>query len=330
MKILILGGTQFVGRSIAEKALANGHDLTMFNRGKTNPHLFPDVEKRIGDRDDNLVSLQAGSWDVVIDVNGYVPRHVRNTAELLKDRVKQYIYISTGAVYATPFKTNSDENAPVKILADESSEDVDTYYGELKLLCERAAEEIMPGRVMVQRLGLVAGAYDDTDRVTYWVKRIAEGGEVLAPGNPQHAIQVVDARDIADFCLFAAEQNITGIFNTTGQSMSWKMWFDIFKAVGNSDAHYTWIDDRAFLKEHLPRKPYGALPLFLPESWGDWWTANSDKAQSLGLTYRPMQETARQILEWIATLPSDKTWLAGLTPDEERQILVAYQQGKIA
>jgi 2'-hydroxyisoflavone reductase len=321
-----------VGRHIVKQALANRHEVTLFNRGQTNPTLFPDLEQLRGDRDGGLQALVGRSWDAVIDVNGYVPRHVRDSAMLLRDVVKHYVYVSTGAVYSIPFPTNGDERTPVRALPPGiTTEDTDQYYGELKALCERAAEDAMSGRTLVLRLGLVAGPYDPTDRATYWVTRIARGGEVLAPGRPDAHIQVIDARDFAAFVVRAVEQQMTGLYNTTGESITWQAWFDAFKAVSGSDTAYTWIDDRAFLRDHIkrPARSYGALPLFMPEAWGDWWTCNSDRAQALGLTYRPATEIARDILEWDCTRPPDEPRVAGLSPEEEAEILALWHARSI-
>jgi 2'-hydroxyisoflavone reductase len=327
VKLLVLGGTHFVGRHIVKHALVRHHEVTLFNRGQTNPILFPDLEHLRGNRDGGLQALIGGTWDAVIDVNGYVPRHVRDSATLLRDAVKHYVYVSTGAVYAIPFPPNGDERTPVRTLpAGVNTEDTGQYYGELKALCEQAAEAAIPGRTLVLRLGLVAGPYDPTDRATYWVTRVARGGEVLAPGQPAAHIQVIDARDFATFVVHAVEQGIVGIYNTTGEVLTWQAWFDAFKAVSGSDAAYTWIGDRAFLRENIrrPARPEGALPLFMPEAWGDWWTNNSDRAQALGLTYRPASEIARDILEWDATRPPDEPRMAGLSPEEEADILARW------
>jgi 2'-hydroxyisoflavone reductase len=328
VKLLVLGGTHFVGRHIVKQALGRRHEVTLFNRGQTNAGLYPDLEQLRGDRDGGLQALAGRVWDAVVDVNGYVPRHVRDSALLLRDAVQHYVYVSTGAVYAIPFPTNGDERTPVRTLpAGIETEDTDRYYGELKALCEQAAEAAMPGRTLVLRLGLVAGPYDPTDRASYWITRVARGGQVLAPGKPHDRIQVIDARDFAAFVVRAIEQQLTGTYNTTGESMTWQAWFDAFKAVSGSDATYTWINDRQFLREHIkrPTRPYGALPLFMPPEWGDWWTCNSDRAQALGLTYRPATEIARDVLEWDAARPPDEPRAAGLPPEDEQAILERWR-----
>lgn len=323
MKLLVFGGTLFVGRHMVEAALRAGHEVTIFNRGKTNPDLFPEVEKLKGDRDGGLAPLEDRRWDAVIDVNGYVPRIVRESAELLKDSVDHYIFISTGAVYQKPALAGYNEDSPVETVEDETTEDVRGHYGALKALCEQQVEHVFPGRTLVMRLGLVCGPHDDSDRTTYWITRVAQGGEMLAPGVPDQPIQVVDARDLTDFAMLALEKKFTGIYNCTGQTLTWQQWFDTFKQVSGGDPTYTWINDREFLKNELPNptRRYGAFPLFMPESMGDWWTANSDRAQAIGLNYRPMAETAQAILDWDKTRPADEERMCGLTPEEEQMLL---------
>jgi 2'-hydroxyisoflavone reductase len=326
MQLLVLGGTHFVGRHLVEAALGAGHEVTLFNRGRTHPGLFRGVEEVRGDRDGGLGPLAGRRFDAAIDVNGYVPRVVADAAGLLRDSVERYMFISTGAVYARPVKLHYDESSPVQTIPDETSEDVDTHYGALKRLCERRVEEAFPGRSLVLRLGLVCGPHDPTDRVTWWLARAAAGGRMLAPGAPGHPIQVVDARDLGAFAMRALARGLTGVLNATGRSFTWLDWLTLFRAAGNADTTFHWIDDRGFLSTHLPAapRPGGALPLFFPEAWGPWWTASSDRAQALGLTYRPMAETAADLLAWHRARPADHVWEAGLEPGVEAAILDAW------
>src|SRR3984957_1356287 len=213
LRILILGGTRFIGVYMTELALQRGHIVTLFNRGETNPQLFPKVEKLKGDRDGQLDALRGRSWDVVIDDSGFVPRHVRLTAQLLAPNVRQYLFVSSVSVYAS-FATAPDEDSPVGKLADESIEKVDeNSYGPLKALCEQAAQAALPGRVTVLRPGYIVGPNDNSDRFTYWPARAARGGEMLAPDGPADPIQFVDVRDLARFTLAAAEDNRIGTYN---------------------------------------------------------------------------------------------------------------------
>lgn len=329
MKILILGGTQFVGRHIVEAGLQRGHQLTLFNRGQTNANLYPDVEKLTGDRDGSLDALKSRTWDAVVDVNGYVPRIVQDSVNLLKNAVGQYLYISTGSVYADPFPINGAEDSPLKDVSQvDDLEDVPKYYGELKLLCEQAVQETMPTQNCIQRLGLVAGPYDPTDRATYWVARVAQGSEMLVPGNPEQALQVVDGRDLALFTMLALERSYTGIYNTSGESITWQSWLDAAKQVSQSETTFTWVDDDTFLEAQGILQPQGhwPLPLYIPESWGDLWTCNSDKAQAAGLTYRPPHQIVEGILNWHRSRPEDYKLRAGLSMEDEKQHLQLWQQ----
>src|SRR5580698_5063548 len=215
LKILVLGGTKFLGVHIVERALAHGHTVSLFNRGKTNTDLFPQLEHLKGDRDAQLDSLKGGHWDAVIDDSGYVPRHVKLSAELLAPNVQRYIFISTISVYAS-FANPNTEDSPVGKLADETTEKVDGgAYGPLKALCEKAAEKAMPGRVAVVRPGLIVGPRDPTDRFTYWPARAARGGEMAAPDKPADRGQFIDARDLAAFVLRLVERKTVGTFNAT-------------------------------------------------------------------------------------------------------------------
>ncbi len=206
MKLLVLGGTVFLGRHLVEAATARGHSVTLFNRGQHNPELYPEVEKLRGDRDSDLSALQGRRWDAVIDTCGYLPRAVRASAELLADAVDHYTFISSISVYADFHTPAMDESAPVGTLADETVEEVTgETYGPLKALCEQAAERALPGRVLNIRPGLIVGPHDPTDRFTYWPVRVARGGEVLAPGRPHVPVQVIDGRDLAEWTVRMVE-----------------------------------------------------------------------------------------------------------------------------
>jgi nucleoside-diphosphate-sugar epimerase len=206
MRLLILGGTAFLGRALVDDALGRGHELTLFNRGKTNPELYPEVERLQGDRDGDLTVLQGKTWDAVIDTSGYVPRVVGQSAELLADAVGHYTFISSISAYADFSQPGADENAAVGKLEDESVEEIDgDTYGPLKVLCEEVVEKRLPGRTLIIRPGLIIGPHDPTDRFTYWPCRVERGGEVLAPGKPEKSVQFIDARDLAAWNLDMVE-----------------------------------------------------------------------------------------------------------------------------
>src|SRR5215213_1190009 len=215
MRILILGGTVFLGRHVAEAALARGHDLTLFNRGQTNPELFPDVERLRGDRTGDLAALSGREWDAVVDTSGYVPRAVRASAELLRDSARHYTFVSSISVYAS-YAEAVTEDSPVAQLDGASAEELApdfSNYGALKALCEEEAERAFGGRALNVRAGLIVGPHDPTGRFTYWPHRIARGGEVLAPGAPRRPVQLIDVRDLAAWIVDSAETGLAGRFN---------------------------------------------------------------------------------------------------------------------
>ncbi|MCM3611803.1 NAD-dependent epimerase/dehydratase family protein [Planococcus sp. MERTA32b] len=225
MKILILGGTRFLGRFLTEKALQNGHEVTLFNRGQSAPELFPDVEKLIGDRNGSLEALKGHSWDAVIDPSGYLPWSVAESAELLAETAGHYTFISSASVYDQLDQPVIDENHSVGRLSAERIEELKAMepakaigenYGELKYLCEQEVERVFPGRSLIVRPGLIVGPYDVTDRFSYWVNRIAKGGEVLAPGRRDKRIQFIDVRDLAEWIIRMVESKASGTFNAAG------------------------------------------------------------------------------------------------------------------
>ena len=215
MKLLVLGGTVFLGRHIVEEALRRGHDVTMFNRGRHNPDLFPSVRRCRGDRDGGLNALSGERWDAVIDASGHLPRLVRESAEFLSVAVQHYTFISTLAVYAGfPKVPGLDEGASLVSPPDPGAEQINVHtMGPLKALCERAIESVLPGQVLTVRAGLLAGPHDPTDRFTYWPRRVAMGGQLLAPGTPSLPVQIIDARDLAGWILRAVEARRTGPYN---------------------------------------------------------------------------------------------------------------------
>jgi 2'-hydroxyisoflavone reductase len=331
MKILILGGTQFLGRHLTESALRAGHEVTLFNRGKTNADLFPAVERLQGDRDaSNLEALKGRTWDAVIDTSGYVPRVVRESAEALADAVEHYTFISTISVYADSALYGMDEGGPLATIEDESREDVTgETYGALKVLCERAAEAVMPGRVLTVRSGLIVGPHDPTDRFTYWPVRVALGGEVLAPGKPDMNVQFIDGRDQAEWVLAMAGARKAGIYNVTGPETKLTMGkvLDACKTVTGSDATFTWVND-AFLVDNEVG-PFSELPLWIPETYNGLQALNIEKALVDGLNFRPLEETIRDTLKWNALRTGADGSIkprAGMMRDREAELLEKWKQ----
>jgi 2'-hydroxyisoflavone reductase len=332
--LLVLGGTMFLGPEIVEAALARGWKVTLFNRGKTNPQLFPDLEKLHGDRDpakgDGLKSLEGRRWDAVVDTSGYVPRHVQASASLLAPVARQYVFVSTISVYADNSKPGADETAAVGTLKDPAVEKVDgETYGPLKALCEQAAEKAMPGRTTIVRPGLIVGPNDPSDRFTYWPVRVAKGGEVLAPGTPQDATQFFDVRDLGNWIVLLLEKNRTGVFNATGPKEPLPMGelLASCKRVSGSDAAFTWVPS-AFL-EAQQVAPWSDMPVWVPpvDDMAGFARVGIARATAAGLTFRPVDDTVRDTLAWWKTVPEERRakMRAGLGAAREAEVLAAWR-----
>jgi 2'-hydroxyisoflavone reductase len=327
--ILILGGTGFLGPAIVEAARARGHTLTLFNRGKTNPGLFPDVEKLQGDRDGQLAALEGRKWDAVVDTSGYVPRIVKMSADLLAPNVGQYIFISSISVYADPLAAHSDESAPIATMPDPTNEEVRQYYGALKALCEQAAEKSMPGRTCAVRPGLIVGPGDPTDRFTYWPVRLQRGGEVLAPGDGNDPGQVVDVRDLGEWLVHLIEENVTGTFNAVGpaETMTMRAMLEACRTAAGTDARLTWVDTK-FLEEQQVA-PWMELPVWTGSDPG-FATVSATKAIAKGLKFRPILDTCQATLTWWNAQPEERRakLRTGLAPEKEAQVLAAWHARK--
>lgn len=333
LRILILGGTGFTGPHQVRYALARGHQVTVFNRGKTNPGSVPaGVEQLEGDRNGQLDALKGKTWDVVIDNPSTLPRWVRDAAQLLKDSAGQYIFISTISVYADHSKPNMDESAATITLEDPTIETVTTpeSYGGLKALAEKEAERAFPGRTTVVRPGLIVGPGDNTDRFTYWPVRIARGGEVLAPGTPDDPVQIIDARDLAEFTIRLAEQKTFGTFNATGPAHPMtiaEMLYGI-KAVTTAGAQFTWVP-ASFLQAHEVA-PWSHMPVWIPPQgeYAGFGSRNIGRALAAGLTFRPLAATAQATLEFHASRDAERNskLRAGITPERESEVLALWRQ----
>lgn len=354
MKLLFLGGTGFVGRQMVSDALSRGHEVTLFTRNKTNKDIFPEAERLEGDRDGNLEALKGRTWDIVLDVNGYVPRLVSDSAKLLQGSVGHYLFVSAGNACdwdEGAKKGQFDEDAPRKVIGNTGGEEYwGADYGALKALCETRVEGFFPDCSSILRLGVVAGAHDPTDRVTYWVDRIARGGEVLVPAHTDDSFRFIDVNDLAAFTIKVAENKLNGIFHAFGKSLSWKNWLDACQSVSCSDVMYQWVNDVSFLNKHidLQSRPFGALPMM---SYGAAKVSLScDKAIAAGLKYSAPSVTARNILSWQNTrnLRNEESkdtleargkmaldwgneknkhyWMAGLTSEQESGLLKLWRE----
>jgi 2'-hydroxyisoflavone reductase len=299
VRLLILGGTLYLGRHLVEAALARGHQVTLFNRGRTNPGLFPDVETIHGDRDQEITNLGSRRWDAVIDTSGYLPATVRATAAALAGKVDHYTFVSTISVYSDPTRAGLGEDDPVAELPSGAEEKLDgETYGALKARCERALADALPDRLLVVRPGLIVGRHDPTDRSAYWPLRMARGGDVLAPGSPARAVQLIDVRDLAAWMLRLSEARVTGTMNATGprERLAMEDYLAACGAVGGAEARLTWIDEEFLLQEGVA--PYSELPLWVPERYQAFAAVHIARALAAGLSFRPLEDTVRDILEW--------------------------------
>lgn len=327
MKVLILGGTVFLGRHIVEAALERGHEVTLFNRGQHNPELFPGVEKLRGNRDGDLDALAGRRWDAVIDTSGYLPRVVRQSAEAVKNSTDLYVFISTISVYADEMTVGQDEKAPLATLEDESVEDVTgETYGGLKVLCERVVEEIYPDCSLIIRPGLIVGPDDPTDRYTYWPARIARGGEVLVPGRRERAVQYIDVRDLSEWTIHMVEKRKTGIYNATGPAevQTMEEFVEACKSAAGSDAEFVWVPEDFLIQRDVGQ--WMELPLWISEEeMPGFFAYDVSKAVGDGLTFRPAKDTARETIAWERTRPADHEWRAGMKPEREQELLEEWR-----
>ncbi len=335
MKLLILGGTIFLGRYLVEAALGRGHEITLFNRGQHNSELYPDVEKLRGDRDGGLDALRGRRWDAVVDTSGYLPRVVRSSAELLANAVEHYTFISSVSVYPHFRSVGQDESASVGTLDDPATEEITgESYGPLKALCEQAVEHALPGRTLVIRPGLIVGPHDYSDRFTYWVRRAAQGGELLAPAGPDWHTQIIDVRDLAEWTLRMVERQQTGVYNAIGleHDLTFGQLLDTCRAVSDSDARFTWVSEAFLLEKEVT--PWSELPLWIPQSDPDmlgFSDVNCAKAIAAGLTFRDLATIVRDTLAWEATRadtaePPARALQprAGLAHEREMELLQAW------
>jgi nucleoside-diphosphate-sugar epimerase len=318
VKLLVLGGTKFLGRAVVEAALNRGHELTLFNRGETNPGLFPEAEQLRGDRTGDLSALRGRSWDAAIDPSGYVPAVVQSSSELLADAAQQYLFVSSISVYED-YREPRVEDDPLEQVGDHPVDRLlEDYanYGALKSLCEQEARGVFGDRALIVRPGLIVGPHDPTDRFTYWPRRVERGGTLLAPAPPEQPVQLVDVRDLAGWMVDLVEQGRGGVFNATSPPRA-LTFGSMLDACGAADI--TWVDE-AFLAEHGV-EGWSDLPCWIPssdESHACFQLVDVSRAVEAGLLFRPLAETARDVPEW--------TGKAGLSPEREAELLEAWRK----
>jgi 2'-hydroxyisoflavone reductase len=341
MRLLILGGTGFIGPYQVRYALERGHHVTIFNRGREHVQWPGPVEELLGDRNTgDLKSLEGREWDVCIDNPTTLPFWVRDAGNSLRGRVKHYIFISTISVYAENNTPNADESAALAPYtgSDAMAETLDTLhkdmelYGPLKALSEKEAEKQFPKRTTIIRPGLIVGPGDETDRFTYWPVRLSKGGEVLAPGDGSDPIQMIDARDLAEWSIRMAEARRAGIFNATGPTTTLLMrdMLDGVKASIHSDAKLEWVSTDFLEAQKV--EPWSDMPAWVP-AIGDtagFGQRNIRRALDAGLTFRPLAQTAADTLVWFRAQPAERQekLRAGIKPDREREVLSKWHAAK--
>jgi 2'-hydroxyisoflavone reductase len=335
LRILILGGTGFIGPYQVRYAVERGHQVSVFNRGRSQADLPPAVEHLTGDRNGDLAALRGRSWDVVIDNPTTLPVWVRDAALLLRDRVPHYVFISTISVYSDTSRPGMDETGPLARYegADPLAETMESFnrnvgqlYGPLKAAAEREAERWFPGRTTVIRPGLIVGPGDPSDRFTYWPVRISRGGEVLAPGTPADPVQVIDARDLAEWTIRMVEARALGTYNATGRPLGVGAMLEAMIPLAERPVRLTFVDGE-FLEDRGVQ-PWSHMPVWVPPT-GDsagFTRLSVERATARGLTYRPVGATAADTLAWFRTLPAERQaqLRAGITPEREAEVLRAW------
>ena len=329
MRLLILGGTVFLGRHIAEDALVRGHELTLFNRGQHNPELFPEAEHVRGDRDGGLEPLRGREFDAVIDTCGYVPRIVRASAELLSDMVDRYVFVSSISVYEDFTQTDIPEDAPLETIEDESTEEyIGPAYGALKALCENEVVRVFGEDALCVRPGLIVGPHDRSDRFGYWVRRLVRGGEVLIPHCPEQQVQFIDARDLGAWILDMVERGDGGTFNATGpaEKLVFRDFLAGMAAALDADVDFTPVPEPFLMERGVG--PWTDLPLWVTDQYAGMLSADVTRAIDEGLMFRPMAETVRDVLAYEEGRPADTEYRTGLTSEREAEELEAWKSAR--
>lgn len=320
MKILILGGTNFLGPHLVEELLKNGHEVTLFNRGKKQaPN---NVEALKGDRDGSLDALQGRFWDAVIDTSGHLPRLVEASSKLLVNATTHYTFISTIGVYKDFLYAHNDENYPLATLSDSHNEEItEKTYGALKASCEKVIERYFPKSSLIIRPGLIVGPLDPTGRFSYWPLRVLEGGKILAPGEPTQPVQFIDVRDLAKWTVAMIERKETGIYNATGPSMpiSFKKFLEECQSLSPNSCDFIWVEENFLMKHQV--QDWVDLPLWLSSkrNMPGFLNASIKKALKAGLSFRPLLETLSAILK------EEKQKAAGLEREREQELLMLWK-----
>jgi 2'-hydroxyisoflavone reductase len=322
LKLLVLGGTKFLGRATVETALGRGHEVTLFSRGETNPDLFRETEKLRGDRNGDLAPLRGRRWDAVVDTSGYFPAPVRVSAEVLRDSVARYLYVSSISVYADLSEGPREDSERAKLAEGHPDDEMlpgYENYGALKALCEDTVTGVYDGRAVIVRPGLIVGPHDPTGRFTYWPHRIARGGEFVVPAPADGRFQIVDARDLGEWIVRLLEDGVSGAFNAAHPGFTWAELVEAGRRVSGSDARPVWIDPDWLAQQGVGE--WMEVPMWLHDpAWVGMHRADVSRAVEAGLAFRALDETVAGTLAEAETTDD-----AGLRPERERELLEAWR-----
>ena len=327
-KILVLGGTGYIGPHLVENMLSRGHTVTLFNRGQTKPGLFPNVEKLIGDRNtpDGHAALKGRKWDVVYDIPTGTPKWIVDAAAVLKGNVSQYVYVSSTAAYKDFTASYPDENSPEQIPAPIDGPDAaKAEYGPRKVRCEMLVRDAYGSGATIIRPGLIVGPGDLTDRFTYWPVRIERGGEIMAPGKLDDPAQWIDVRDLTEWMVRLGESGTGGTFNAVGPRTKCGIGELLYgvKACFSNDAHFTWVPQEFLAKNRV--RSWAEMPVwsYTGASTVAFSTSVIEKAKAAGLTFRTLEDTVRSAMAWYHSRPADEQekLRAGISPEREVEVL---------
>jgi 2'-hydroxyisoflavone reductase len=338
MKLLVLGGTRFLGRHLVDLALARGDAVTVFTRGRQPNHWPGRVTALTGNRDQaaspGLRALEEGTWDAVVDTSGYVPRVVRQSVELLAPRAGRYLFVSSISVFTDASRPGLTEKDPVGALEDPDTEEIGKHYGPLKAACERVVTGVYGHRALNVRPGLIVGPHDPTDRFGYWAARFVHPAllgdsepDAVVPNPPSRPIQLIDARDLAAFMLELLDKGLDGTYNATSPAGQWTMgaMIDALREVGGAAAPAPrWVDEEILMEKKVD--PWIGLPLWIPLSYADeagFMQIDCTKAERAGLRTRPLVDTIRDTARWLAVRPNADAWKDVMSADREREVLLA-------
>ncbi len=331
LNVLFMGGTGFIGPHMVRAVVALGHNVTLFNRGKSNPGLFENLELIKGDRlSDDIKQLSGRRWDLIIDSSCYVPRAVSMLMDAIAlESVQQYVFISTISVYEDYSQPGITEDSPLQALEDPDSEDVSKHYGALKVVCEQRANAALPGRVTTVRCGVIIGPGDHTDRFTYWPERVFRGGEMLAPGDGSDPVQTLDVRDLANWVVHCIEHRVVGTFNATNPagSVRFRDVLEQSRRTLNPETRITWIPHEFLLEQGLTQNsdlPFWVVPGGV---YAGVWQGNSEKAAQAGLTHRPVEQSITDTHQWFQSQPVERRekLRAGFSAEREAEVLAAWR-----